>query len=568
VEKTLDTLKHYRHFKHTCPKPCVLPPRPGQKPLEPSSARGYCRETEIHVNIAPQDPRKPAAAEPRSRRKILSIAEKPRPEKIRVELNVEKWPALWRPAKSKGASKVRALEREFVTPDGIRVASRLEIGFTQFGTVTTEDQRMFYALIRRWEESGKPADRPVFFSARQLARLLHKGWGTNVIESITSSLRRLRTTPLRWTNSYHRHDSPKSLEEETIFNFLDQLKIMTRRECGHTTNQQGYFQFGRDILQNLLTNYTKPLFDDEFFQLQTEIGQLLYTHVDLILSGKARYKRCTKDLFADLGLLIPENPSYRYASNRAQALRKPIAELIGKRLSTGELKSITLERTTDGKDYNVVFLKGAGTPPEALPAAATETVNQPKSQPAIEAEQLVTYFHQRFHGLDIGEPMAKEIDQATALIARYGVDQARQVVDYAFVRARETKFPVQHFGAVLNYAPRAIAYLDRRRQAGEQAKEIFEIQARQLEKDRERQAQGEARLAALPPEQYQARFQQAQAELYAEHPKLARFVSRRQGGKVHEEMIRVRMIRQLEQEQAIDTRGRVAHLPELMAETE
>src|SRR5690242_3786390 len=127
--------------------------------------------------------------QPGRKRKVVSIADKPKPEKIRVELNVEKWPALWRPAKSKGLPKLRTLEREFVTSDGVRGSSKLEVGFTQYGTTTTEDQKMFYALIRQWEDSGKPADRPVFFSDRLLARLLHKkGWGTNVIEAMTASL--------------------------------------------------------------------------------------------------------------------------------------------------------------------------------------------------------------------------------------------------------------------------------------------------------------------------------------------------------------------------------------------
>ena len=82
------------------------------------------------------------------------------------------------------------MEREVNFPDGSRGVSKLEVGFTQFGTVTTEDQRMFYALIKQWEDSGKPRTQ-VFFSDRLLARLLKKSWGTNVIDAITGSLSRL-----------------------------------------------------------------------------------------------------------------------------------------------------------------------------------------------------------------------------------------------------------------------------------------------------------------------------------------------------------------------------------------
>src|SRR5213078_645540 len=142
---------------------------------------------------------------------------------------------------------------------GSRGVSKLEVGFTQFGTVTTEDQKMFYTLVKQWEDSGKPVTQ-VFFSDRLLARLLKKTWGTNVIDALTGALRRLRLTPFRWIKSYHRSDSPgKEVEEEIPFTILSDLKIIKRKSDGHVTNQQGYFQFDRNLLENLQTNYTKPL---------------------------------------------------------------------------------------------------------------------------------------------------------------------------------------------------------------------------------------------------------------------------------------------------------------------
>src|SRR5260370_19089389 len=73
-------------------------------------------------------------------------------EKIRSELNIEKWPALWQPAKSKNRPALRAMERETTTHDGNRIVSRVEVGYTQLGTLTTEEQKMLYRLIKLWEE--------------------------------------------------------------------------------------------------------------------------------------------------------------------------------------------------------------------------------------------------------------------------------------------------------------------------------------------------------------------------------------------------------------------------------
>ena len=136
---------------------------------------------------------------------------------------------------------LRTLERHVDLRGGERATSKLLIGFTELGTLTTEDQKMFYALIHQWENAGKPTGRPVYFSDRLLSRMLKKkGWGTNVIQAITGSLRRLRTTPLRWIRSFHKNgDASQEYEEEIPFQLLDDLKIVTRRSHGHVTNQQG-----------------------------------------------------------------------------------------------------------------------------------------------------------------------------------------------------------------------------------------------------------------------------------------------------------------------------------------
>src|SRR5438132_1162649 len=97
-------------------------------------------------------------------------------EKIRSELNIEKWPAIWQLAKSRNKPALRTMQRELQGADGSRMVSRVEVGFTQLGTLTTEEQKLLYVLINLWEEADKP-DVQVFFSTRGLARMLRrKGW--------------------------------------------------------------------------------------------------------------------------------------------------------------------------------------------------------------------------------------------------------------------------------------------------------------------------------------------------------------------------------------------------------
>ena len=97
------------------------------------------------------------------------------------------------------------MEREVTGEDGSRMVSRVEVGYTQLGTLTTEEQKMLYVLIQALGGPRRSRDVQVFFSTSGLARMLKKkGWGTNVIQSMTKSLRKLRTIPVEWINSYLR----------------------------------------------------------------------------------------------------------------------------------------------------------------------------------------------------------------------------------------------------------------------------------------------------------------------------------------------------------------------------
>jgi hypothetical protein len=473
------------------------------------------------------------------------------PEKIRVELNIEKWPGIWQPSKGHTRLAARTLERQVELQSGGRVSSKLIVGFTDLGTLTTEDQRMFYALIRQWENSGKPIGRPVYFSDRVLSRLLRKkGWGTNVIEAITGSLRRLRLTPLRWIRSFHRSDdADHQYEEEIPFQMLDDLKIVTRKAHGHVTNQQGYFQFNRNIETNLQANYTKPLLEEVFFSLESEIAQLIYTHIDLIMFGKTRYERRTKELFADLGLT---GASYRYKSNRKQKLQRALKELQAIRLNHGVLRSATFVETADGQDYKVVFVKGparetaAAAGEDALPTPEPVVTNhyaRAKDETILQAEEVVRQFHKTFHGITAHEPQTKETNQALSLVSQHGLEKAKHIVTFAAADAARTDFAPRNFGAVLNYVSAAIADLDRQKQPTPCRSAA---PARVTRRQQPERVRGERRTRMLTPAQYALRFERAKAEVFQDHPFLAQHW--KPDSAIHERMIRLRLVEAIDAE--------------------
>ena len=411
---------------------------------------------------------------------------------------------------------------------------------------------MFYALVKQWEDNGKP-ETQVFFSDRLLQRLLKKKWGTNVIEAMTKALRKLRSTPIEWTNSYHnKTEDGVVLKDRRIFTILSELRLIEREVDGSTNKALGYFKFDDHILNNLLNNYTKPLLLDTILGINSEIGQLLYVHVDLMLARKDFYERRSKELFQDLGL---NNPEYERQYERKRALEKAVKELVGTAISTGVLKVARIEKTNDKQDYKVVFQKAthaavalAESTGETKDEIVINNYSKSKDPAMVQAEQLVHHFHKSFHGVGEHAPQSKEIAQAISLITKHGLDQAKYVIEFARVAAETTNFKIQHFGAVLSYASRAISDLERQQHDQENRERVLQSQVEHHQKEETEYESGERRLAALTPEQYQARFEQAKADIIQHHPNMAKLLVGREGTKLHEGAIRASMIRQLNTE--------------------
>jgi len=423
------------------------------------------------------------------------------PETVRPDRNLERW-AIWEPANSRHKPHTRTIQREIRMPDGNVAVAKVEVGFSNHGMLTTEDQRTCYALIKHWENSGRPSG-AIAFSRQQLTRILKKTWGKNVNRILTNSLTRLRFTPFTWERSYYDNKSQETVEMIDTFTILSELKLARRvKDSSETktepvTRESSWYEFNSRILTNLLSHYTKPVFLETIIGFRSDIAQILYTHLDLILADKTRYERRTKELFVDLGI---DGTSYRYPSKRVQTLEPALRELQGCPLSTGVLKSIVLETTVDGEDYKIVACKGKQTykapkpvvrerklkelKPQSFPkkkSATDVSANSPakiileemsptevssslERSPISEAEiakqalEQVKYFHQVF--FKSGEtvhPSPKEVAQAQSHLTRLGEERSRYLVTFAMREAKKTDFAIQTYGGILQYESRALA---------------------------------------------------------------------------------------------------------------
>lgn len=389
-------------------------------------------------------------------------------EKIRPELNLEKW-AIWELARSKGRAEVKILERQITGPDGSKLTARVKRGITDLGTTTTEDQKIYYALTKIFEESGR-REGPTAFSLRQIAKVLKKNWGTNVITSITNSLLRLRQTPFTWNNSYYDSTTGQTIKLLDTFNILSELKLSERDQQGGSKSATAIFRFNNFIEKNLVANHTKPLFLDAVLNFKSDLAQLLYTHLDMIMADKFHYERRTKELFEDLGL---RGKAYKNLSDRKRQLQKALQEIAGVQISTGVITVAMLEKAKDGPDYKVVLKKDGS--PDAAERTHKETQNKngvmgdggtTKSETAEslgegevidEVRELVLYFYLVFHNVEKASPSKKELEHARDLVAKHGFDRAKYVVDYSVKEAPKTKYSPAVFGGIMQYEGSAVA---------------------------------------------------------------------------------------------------------------
>jgi hypothetical protein len=104
-----------------------------------------------------------------------------------------------------------------------------------------------------------------------------------------------------------------------------------------------------------------------------------------------------------------------------------------------------------------------------------------KESSETQAVEIVGGFYQRFHSRDASSPSSKELEQAKAIVEKYGIEKARFIIAYSYEKAQETKYKPQLFGGILQYVDPAVQSFTAREQKREQQKlesQEHDLQAR------------------------------------------------------------------------------------------
>jgi hypothetical protein len=233
-----------------------------------------------------------------------------------------------------------------------------------------------------------------------------------------------------------------------------------------------------DLYWDLLNSApTRPL-DYDYLQALPPAAQRCYEIISYKLFAALKYGH------AEAKLLYSEYCTFAAQQRYAEAprVKKQMYKVHKPHLISSYLASVRYEATQDGAghpDWVMAYVPGPKAraeyaafngrsrrqPPRApatlLGTGADEALRTPSPTAdevlRTQAQALVQHFHQRFHGTPDVTPGARELAQACDLLAQYGVDQARHIVDFSYTAAHETDYRPQTFGGILQYTARALA---------------------------------------------------------------------------------------------------------------
>jgi type I site-specific restriction-modification system R (restriction) subunit len=196
-------------------------------------------------------------------------------------------------------------------------------------------------------------------------------------------------------------------------------------------------------------------------------SQRFYEIVSYKIFAAIKYRHAVAKLaYSEYCIFSAQRRYYEY-----DRVKKQMYKIHNPHLKSGYIRSVSYTPTVDehGKsDWIMQYVPGEKahieyqffTNKKQLKRVATKKPEETTTQ--TRAVELVGYFYQRFHHEEVITPNNKEIEQATELITKYGIDQSRFIVDYSLQEAQDTNYTPKFFGGILQYVNHAIESFNRR----------------------------------------------------------------------------------------------------------
>lgn len=388
---------------------------------------------------------------------------------VRKELNLD-FGSFFYPQETRKVFDIRHFHSEITDEVGNKRRVEAVVNpHPSLGTLTTFDERVFYACVEIWQQQQK-AD-ICFFSERQICRILKVSWGNNTARGIDNSLNRLRGVFIQWKGAFYDAKSERFIEMKNPFTILNHLKVTSTKDKNFCS-QIAEFGFDKRVIENLNSRYSRPINFDTVLSFRSPLAQAVYGLLDRKLYGTNKYHRTTKGLLLeDLQLLAKR---YQHRSERIRELRKIQGELLKRETGYGEIiEGYDIEANCQGDAIVKVNRSGARRIKGKTIAvdkvikistgrATKASSSSSTSELAPESHKLLSYFQQVFFDKPSTHFSQNAVSKARVIIDEYGFEKAKFLVDYAKQEAPKTSYKPRSFQGIVQYLADALKALESR----------------------------------------------------------------------------------------------------------
>ena len=402
-----------------------------------------------------------------------------RTRSVSRELNFD-FAQFFYPQEKRKIFEIRHFQSEITDENGNKqVISATVKPDATLGTLTTFDERVFYACVEIWEIQGRSSR--VVFSEREIARRTGVKWGRDTAKAINESLRRLRLVGIDWEGSFFAPTSKSYLTRVNPFTVLNHLDIKSTCDKG-IGKQECVFSFDDRVLESLNNSHFRPVRFDVILSFRSPLAQALYTLLDRKLYGTKEYHRTTAGLLLDDLNLIGK--SYKRKSKRVEYLNRVRNELLNAPTSYGEviekyeieagrddaLLRVTRSGASRIKGQKLKVLEALQPKPSKSRQKAQQASEKPKptltltptkekpSGAKSEALEVLAYFDEVFgKGGDGDKQYSRSaVAKASAFIKRDGLEKTKFLIDFARGEAPKTNYEPKTFNGITHYREEAL----------------------------------------------------------------------------------------------------------------
>lgn len=376
------------------------------------------------------------------------------------------------------------------SPDGVLQGWELALRNIELGAPNAGDQDLYVAVAAFLHETDF-RERVLRVTRADICRVL--GWqpGKNTYTRIREGLSRLRNVTYKGENIF-RDPETGARYGYIEFGFIDSFAFSDRppkRSKKHPQPElpMSYVRISDEFLI-LCRRGNLKVIDLEFYRaLSRPETRWLYRFLDKNLFKRSEYRIGLRKLRLRQGLTANYDPKY---------IKRDLKPRLEELHARGFLDAWSFERGSDPEDPWLLRVRKN---PRFAPRSAQKAPEGPTPQPKGEraagasvarntgipvsgpAADLVSHFHELFHGATRVQPTRSELEKAADLLKRCSgnLERAKACVAWIQREARNSNFAIQSFGGLLtNGYPERFAA---QREAEEAARRAHEERRRRDE---------------------------------------------------------------------------------------